>query len=97
LVVEEGARVHQAPGEGLQLCLHLGLQSGQLRLVAALALLSECLQGFALALIGLLAQSVAFFQDADIELELAARPATTRSTSSLMRGRPARSSDGSRG
>jgi hypothetical protein len=46
------------PSQPLQLCLHLDFQSGQLGLVAALALLSESLQGLTLALVGLLAQGV---------------------------------------
>jgi len=38
--------------------------------VAALALFGEGLQGLSLALVGLLAQGVALFHDADVELKL---------------------------
>jgi hypothetical protein len=38
--------------------------------VAALALFGEGLEGFALALVGLLAEGVALLQDPDVELEL---------------------------
>ena len=57
-------------GQRLQLGLHLGLQSGELGLVAAFSLFGEGLEGFSFALVGLLAEGVAFFQDAHVELEL---------------------------
>jgi hypothetical protein len=59
-----------APGEGLQLGLHLGLQGEKLGLVAELAPFGMSLHSFALALVGLLAEGVALFHDADVELEL---------------------------
>jgi hypothetical protein len=58
------------PGERLQFGLHSGFQGGKLGLMAAFALFGEGLQGLPLALVGLLAQGVALFHDADVELEL---------------------------
>src|SRR5215210_8289969 len=57
-------------GQRLQLRLHLSLQGGELGLVTALALFGEGLQGLSLALVGLLAEGMALFHDADVELEL---------------------------
>jgi hypothetical protein len=56
-------------GQRFRLRLHLGLQRGEFILVAALALFREDLRGLSLALVGLLAQGVALFQDTDVELE----------------------------
>jgi hypothetical protein len=50
------------PGEHVEFGLHLGIQGGELRLVAALSLFGEELEGFSLALVGL--------QDRDVKLEL---------------------------
>jgi hypothetical protein len=73
---EEGVRAVEVAVEGLvgpsqrlQLGLHLDLQGEKLGFVAAFALFGEGLEGLALALVGFLAQSVALFHDADVELE----------------------------
>lgn len=50
--------------------LHLGVQGGQLGLMSALALFGKGLQGLSLVLVGLLAEGVALFHDAGVELEL---------------------------
>ena len=62
-------RVLQAPGEvfiglgqRLQLSLHLGFQGEKLGLVPTFALFGEGLVGLSFALIGLLAQDVAFLR-----------------------------------
>src|SRR5829696_2550364 len=68
--VEVPREIFVDPGHSLQPRLHLGLQGGQLGLVAALALFGEGLQGLSLALVGLLAQGVALLHDPDVELEL---------------------------
>ena len=58
------------PGKSLKLGLHLSFQGGELGFVAAFSLFGEGLEGFSFALVGLLAEGVTFFQDADVELEL---------------------------
>src|SRR5688572_22959184 len=67
---ETPSEVFVGPCEGVELGLHLGFEGGELGLVAALSLFGEELEGFSLALVGLLAEGVALLQDPHIELEL---------------------------
>lgn len=69
-MVEATGEVFVAVGQGFELGLHLGFQGGELGLVAALSLFGEGLEGFPLALVGLLAEGVTLFEDSDVELEL---------------------------
>jgi hypothetical protein len=76
-LMEAGVRTFQppgkvliGPGQGFELCLHLGFQGEKLGLVAALAFFGEGLEGLSLALVGLLAEGVTLLEDPDIELEL---------------------------
>jgi len=70
MAIQAPGEVFVDAGQGFELGLHLGFESGELGPMAALSLFGEGLVGLALALVGLLAEGVALFQDPDVELEL---------------------------